>query len=957
MTRTCENRQYGRYSLKIPVLLVNPNGTSCWSMTENLSLGGLFFHSFHPPQAGESMDFHLGCHRNPGDLVLKGRVVHRKERSKACFPGEPPPGLPGAGVCFEDISRQTRGRLASLLLSQSPDSLDAGPIGEWADTVDKGWGESPEAFQENGYAPLADAGAIARLFAELSAKIREVRVKRPGSGVLYSTYFVKLEGGPRGFLVHAEPVILRDSDHLFCGGVQLVFHFSSEGRHYAFSRFVSPEALREPWCFPLPERVYVKQDARQARYSLEMRYPLTVEFADPWDPGRHVVKNVVDLSYRGLAFKNYPGEEVYPPGTYLPEVRICAFDLHCRQTDAVVRHAALVSRPDGEIHQRVGLEFPEQGFGRLEDVPAMKEGEMERITGDEPILSHLTNLARSRVKVLAETDRCILFTNGLLSSRERGGKPAFLVTAASPSVRGPAGASFSEGTITCHYLHYGMYHFFRVKSRRENGSFALDAPLTIYKAKRRRSLRMRPEKVPFRFGFLHPILGRRFVFPVRDISTRGLCFEGDFLQFVLWKGFSLRGGELFIGEERLPVGTVEIRSTTSVVNEDGQAERRCGVEFVDLPVRTERSISLHILRENNPQIRTLTSEKIENLWRLFYASGFIYPSKEAYIDKIRTDINETWKKLLSEETSFYKNMMFGEGEEEMGTASAVQIYENTWMFQHLAATGPPTKLVPKHVMLGLAQFLMENQEIQYLVTYFRPENTFPRKIYSGFLEAYPLEEHLLFSRYRFLSLDLDGPSPGARPPAGAPDADGAEIAVDPATEEEREVMENYLQKTLHPLQVRSRSLYRDEFHLPETSSRFFGRGLLRERHCLVARRGGRMAAFALLENASPGINLSGLMNSFSLWSLPAGGPPESAVRRALIRAVVERYRSWGARTAICLTEEQDLADYLSEGFRQTKEYVCFTSSRRTIKSYYDYVQERFGRLEQRQRRKPLGAGA
>ncbi len=942
-----ENRIYNRYSFKMPVLMFR-DGRPHWSFTEDLSMGGLFFYSYHPPEPGESLDFHLGSHARPGDLVLQGRVVHRRERSKAHIPGDPLPEPPGAGVCFENISPQARKKLASLLLSQSPDTMDAVAAMEGIDLFGKQWTENPEEFREQGYEPLETPGTISRLFDTLCHKIREVQVKRPGSGIFYTTYFVKMETTSGTPLVHADPVNLRDSDRLFCGKIQLIFYFSLEGSHYAFSCFTSPENLKKNWSFPLPDRLYAKKEFRQARYALEMRYPLTVEFPDPVDPHRHRVKNVVDLSYRGMAFKNYPGEEVYKAGTV---VKICAFDLYCRQTDAIVKHASLVSQPNGEIYQRVGMEFPEQGFGRLEDIPRIKEGEMERITGSANILKHLQNISKSRVKVLAETDRCILFANGQLSTRKENGNTEFLVTEVTQAARIEKGNVFSEGPITCHYLFYGMYHFFKVRSRRENGSFYLDAPITIYKARRRRSLRIHPGKLPFRFAFLHPMLGRKFVFPVRDLSNRGLCFEGDYLQFILWKGFTLRGCELFMGEESLPVGTVEIRSVSSVVNKDGQAERRCGVEFADLPVRTERRISLHILRENNPQIRTLTSEKIENLWKLFYDSGFIYPSKEAYIKKIKNDINETWKKLLSEETSFYKNMVFREGDEEMGTASAVQVYENTWMFQHLAATGHPMKLVPKYVMLGLAQFLMENQEIQYLITYFRPENTFPRRMYSGFLEAYPLEEHLRFSLYSYLALELDAPGPGAHRADVPPVRNAGEVVIESATEEDREVMENYFRKNLHPLLIRSRSLYRDSLHLPETSTRFFSRGLLRERHCLVAREPGqRIAAFALLENASPGINLSGLLNSFSLWSLP-GGQQDSQVRRQLIRAVVERYRSWGARTAICLTGDQDISDYMAEGFRKTKEYVCFSLSRRTIKSYYDYVQERFGRFEQRKLRR------
>jgi hypothetical protein len=252
---------------------------------------------------------------------------------------------------------------------------------------------------------------------------------------------------------------------------------------------------------------------------------------------------------------------------------------------------------------------------------------------------------------------------------------------------------------------------------------------------------------------------------------------------------------------------------------------------------------------------------------------------------------------------------------------------------------------------------MEHQGIQYLIAYFRPDNSWPRRVFSGFLEAYPLEEHLLFSRYGFLTLELENSGPGL-PPDGLSSMERSErVLVGPATEEDRDAIERYFRKKLHPLMIRSRSLYRDALHLPETSSLFFSRGLIRERHCLVAREEGqRIAAFALLENASPGMNLSGLLNTFSVWSLP-GAEAESHVRRRLIRCAVDRYRSWGARTAICLTEEEDITDYLAEGFRKTKDYVCFSLSRRTIKSYYDYVEERFGRFEQRKLKNQPGTNA
>ena len=131
---------------------------------------------------------------------------------------------------------------------------------------------------------------------------------------------------------------------------------------------------------------------------------------------------------------------------------------------------------------------------------------------------------------------------------------------------------------------------------------------------------------------------------------------------------------------------------------------------------------------------------------------------------------------------------------------------------------------------------------------------------------------------------------------------------------------------------------------------FRDKGLKRERSCLAAKQGGRLIAFALLENSSLGINLSGLLNTFSVYTVHPEGETARDARRRLIDAVLTCYRSWGTHVAICLTDQEDVRDYIDAGFRKEKEYVCLTWSRRMIKNYYDYVKEKFSRFEERKQR-------
>ncbi|MGW8319967.1 MAG: hypothetical protein ACWGSD_00285, partial [Thermodesulfobacteriota bacterium] len=236
--------------------------------------------------------------------------------------------------------------------------------------------------------------------------------------------------------------------------------------------------------------------------------------------------------------------------------------------------------------------------------------------------------------------------------------------------------------------------------------------------------------------------------------------------------------------------------------------------------------------------------------------------------------------------------------------------------------------------------------------YFRKENSFPRKMYGGFLDRYPSEEEFCFEKYHFLSLDLDEQERiGGQqriPALGS----GGGINVGHAMDTDKEIIECYFEKHLHPLLIRSRSLSRDVLHLPETEAMFRAKGLKRERSCLVAKQGGKLLAFALLENSSLGLNLSGLLNAFSIYTVHPEGERARNARRSLLPAVLTCYRSWGARVAICLNKEDVLSDYMDAGFRKEKEYVCLSWSRRMIKNYYDYVQEKFSRFEERKQRKP-----
>jgi hypothetical protein len=912
-------------------------------MSEDIGRGGLFLRSSSPPDSGEHVEIRLGNPTEGEPLVLRGTVVYRREGAGAAFSEEKRQRPAGVGIAFEDVSPSQEEMLGALL-SEEGLSLARGDVAPPRP-------EAPGEEEAQGVCRVAieDPAEIRRVLKALCEKIRPVLLKRLGGRIHYATYFRDVVGACVPFHVEAEAVGLKDFDSVFLEKVPFVFHFHLEDHSYSFSVMESPEAMARSWSFALPARLYRGPDRRSPRYSSTLKHLLTVEFSDPSDRGLQRVRNVMDIGFGGLAFKNYPGEEVYSPGQSLSNVKIFDFDHACWKTDGVVRHTSFVCLPDGEVIQKVGVEFADEGASELKVVPSVKEGEVETIETVASIHQHLKRVASTRVQILSGLDHTILFSDGRLRAENRNGGLELTVT--SPLLSQRAESDFAEARLNYHYLYHGTYHFFSASTKKRNGSLCLEIPTVVNRVRRRKAVRVRPVgMVKTRFRCFNPVLGRTITFPVRDLSIRGLSFESDYARDLFWRGIRLRSCEILFDDECHPLGSVKVRNLVQSVTDEGEWDRRCGVEFLDLPVETESRLSGYIMRSSNPRIQAPVAERIEKLWELFTRSGFLYPSKMAYIRKIRPEIDKTWKRLLSDDTPFYKQIVFREGEEELGTAAAVQVYEDTWLFQHLAASSHPVRLVSKDVMLGLAQFLMENRNTKYLTTYFRKENSFPRKMYAGFLDRYPSEEHFCFREYSFLTLELDGQGRmGGRQPLSTLRSQSS-ITLGHATDADKEVVENYFQKHLHPLLIRSRSLSRDLLHLPETAAMFRAKGLKRERSCLAAKQGGRLIAFALVEDSSPGVNLSGLLNTFSVYTVLPEDERAREARRSLVDAALTCYRSWGARVAICLTDEIVLRDYIDAGFRKEKEYVCLSWSRRMIKNYYDYVRERFSRFEERKQR-------
>ena len=203
-----EKRLHPRRSLQVPVLF-QKRERSHWGMSEDIGRGGLFLTSFCPPDPGEDLEIHLADPRAGEPMVLRGKVVHRREGTKAAFLLEKLQRPAGVGIAFEDVSPIQEERLGALL-SEDGSAL---PQGEATPPCPEAEGEEGEAREA--YQVLEDPAEIRRVLQALCKKIRPVLLKRLGGRIHYTTYFRDVIGVSVPFRVEAEAVGLKDFDSVF----------------------------------------------------------------------------------------------------------------------------------------------------------------------------------------------------------------------------------------------------------------------------------------------------------------------------------------------------------------------------------------------------------------------------------------------------------------------------------------------------------------------------------------------------------------------------------------------------------------------------------------------------------------------------------------------------------------------------------------------------------------------
>ncbi|TET92223.1 MAG: hypothetical protein E3J28_06275 [Desulfobacteraceae bacterium] len=233
--------------------------------------------------------------------------------------------------------------------------------------------------------------------------------------------------------------------------------------------------------------------------------------------------------------------------------------------------------------------------------------------------------------------------------------------------------------------------------------------------------------------FNHPFLKKSVQLGVSDISTSGFSVYEKVDEGILMLGMIIP--ELIIDF----AGALRIKCAAQVIYRSEEKEKgiRCGLAILEMDINTYSRLTHILTNALDPHAYISSEVDMDALWEFFFEAGFIYPKKYRLIQSYRKDFKETYRRLYQENPEIACHFTYQKNGRIYGHISMVKAYERAWMIHHHAAIAMKDKrpglMVLKQIMYYLNDMhRLPSAKTEYMVSYFRPENKFPDRIFGGF---------------------------------------------------------------------------------------------------------------------------------------------------------------------------------------------------------------------------------
>jgi hypothetical protein len=451
---------------------------------------------------------------------------------------------------------------------------------------------------------------------------------------------------------------------------------------------------------------------------------------------------------------------------------------------------------------------------------------------------------------------------------------------------------------------------------------------------RRRSgdrVRIRPEDA-VRLRWVHPLIaGRVIERPPFEIGEGGLSFDGDLRTDVLSTGMLLSGVRLEVA------GGGPIRLVLSVrsVRPSARGGHRFGLRVeADDPVG---SWDTFVLRRLMPRVAPLEPGETAEVWSLFDRTGYLDEKPRERMVPLGRAFASAWERLSTGDVRLGSALLLRDEASLRGAVFRTQAYPGTYLLHQLALDlRSPERDVPKPAIAGqiyrsLFHLCARAPDLRHTLAVFNDEKSWSGYLYDEFFALPGNRKRYSVERLRLVEKPLGREPP---PPPSSP------WSIRPFAESDRGWVEAAVAESFPPLAARALALAPLDADLGGLGADFRAAGLERTRAVWIVERGGRPAGVGVVERATPGINIFGLLDAVLPFALP--GVPDDSAWLAVLLSEVERRRHGTAESVSALCPASWPESWTPEGYRTVAVVRRWIAERALLPSYLAYLDEHFG---------------
>ncbi len=493
----------------------------------------------------------------------------------------------------------------------------------------------------------------------------------------------------------------------------------------------------------------------------------------------------------------------------------------------------------------------------------------------------------------------------------------------------PVSAFFSRDGVL---LYSGECRVIRAVGSRKSRELVLSPSLSNirrFKPKKYRSNRFVLSPAPT-MRFIHPLTGDRVQLSVRDISGAGLGVEERVESSLLLPGLIIPELSVEIANRLVFSCRAQVLYRNLVNADHGGESVRCGIVLLDMAVVDQARLSAILHQSADDRLIVCGNIDMDELWRLFFESGFIYPSKYKSILDHKEEFKRTYEKLYLESPSIARHFLVQDRGRLLGHMSMLRFYSNSWIIHHHSASRDGSGMAGVAVLdeigrYGNEFFLHPSAHIDYLVCYYRRENRFPSRVFGNVVKdiADPKGSSIdAFAYFHLGPVDEGGEGP---------------FQLFPARAEEMVQLRRWYEKGSGGLLLEAMDLIEDGLDDEALSAEFVSQGFKRERHIFCLKQDGRLLAILVLTLSDLGLNLSNLTNCLHVLVIDR----ERLRAETLFSGARSLLRQYGAEDIPVLAHPPEYLD--ARDIRYEKTYLLWALAMERADAYFDSLHNTFRR--------------